>query len=185
MAEHSPPERTRSAVIGPGFEIAGEQELGFLKVQTRGEEAKERLAQRLGLDFPPPKRWQEGVLVQCAWLAPGEWLLSGGEGTILDLASELTEMLAEDFALVTDVSHGRASFLLTGMAAADRIASACPLDLREPSFPPGCCARSLFGEATILLARLPDRKMKPAFRLVVDQSMAAYVLRLLQEPASR
>jgi sarcosine oxidase subunit gamma len=185
MVEHAPLARAAAAVGRHGFDVSHERPLGLLKVQLRGLDAEARLRDRLGLDLPPPGRWSAGGIGQCAWLAPGEWLLAAEEKQATELARDLRDLLAGDLALVTDLTHGRSSFLISGVLAPERIAAACPLDLRDQSFPPGACAGSILGEARVFLARLLDRDLAPAYRLVVDQTLAAYALRLLGQPSRR
>jgi hypothetical protein len=61
----------------------------------------------------------------------------------------------------------------------DALAAHCPLDLRGRSFPVGAVARSLLGEAGIFIAREADVAGETLFRLIVDQTMAHYAVRLL------
>lgn len=169
------------AELGHGVDVAlqPEPDLHLLKVQLRGQSANGRLAEQLGGIVPGPGRWINHGAMHCCWLAPSEWLVTGDGDAIGRLAFDLERSLAAEVALVTNITDGCASLLLTGTLAAERIASACPLDLRPDSFPPGACARSLIGDAHLFLARLPNRATGPAYRLVVDQTMADYAVRLL------
>ena len=113
----------------------------------------------------------------CAGIAPGEWLLYGRERYVAAVATRVADALADRLHLLTDLTHARAMFELSGHDAADALAAHCPLDLDRRAFPPGAAARSLLGETHVYLSRL-DR-VEPAFVVIVDQAMAGYATRLL------
>ena len=172
-------------VIGAGFRLHPEPELGVIKVQLYRGEGQQKLAAALGA-APPTAGTQIGLArgVDCASIAPGEWLLLGPRNALCDLAALIERDLQGALALVTDLSDGRVGFSLSGPAARDRLASVCPLDLRAKSFPPGAAARSLLGDTGLFLARLPDGDNGPVFRLVVDQTAAAYAARMIALPGA-
>ena len=120
--------------------------------------------------------------IAVSWLAPDEWLLTGPEGAVL-AALERAEN-AGDSALATDLSHARASFQLSGAGARDRLAAQTPLDISDAAMPVGRVARTPLGDTGMFLARLPDTAGQPTFRIIVDQTMAAYAVRMLAGPAT-
>jgi sarcosine oxidase subunit gamma len=164
---------------GADFQLEAEERLSILGVQLAGGEARAKVERRLDLELPGKGRCVEGQGIHCAWLGPDEWLLFGDEGDIRVVSKGLDADLKDELALVVDLTHGRATFIATGPAAAVRLSLGCPLDLRDASLRAGACARSLLGEAQMFLERLRDRDGAPAYRLVFDQTMADYALRLL------
>jgi sarcosine oxidase subunit gamma len=92
---------------------------------------------------------------------------------------------AGDLGLGVDLTHARASFLLTGADARDRLASTTPLNVADAAFGEGSVARTPLGETTMFLARLADRDASPRFRIIVDQTMACYAARMLTAPSTR
>jgi len=170
-------------VLGPQFRLRPEPDLGVLKVQLHADENKEGLESTFEA-IPPPTGRQIGLKggLDCACIAPGEWLLIGSEAHVADLAVRLNSALEGSLALVTDLSDGRSGFILSGSSARDRLAAVCPLDVRDTAFPVGSATRSLVGEAALFVARLPDADGAPVFRLIVDQSTADYALRMIGLP---
>ena len=151
------------------------QDLGVAKLQIYGTGADIRFPQVAGFE-PPPERQQRahGPLV-CSWLAPGEWMVTGPEAEIAAWVAKI-ERQDDDEVLAVDLTHGRVSFLLAGPDCRSALAAHCPLDLSPESFRVGEVARSLFGDAGIFIARTGE----DVFRIVADQTMAAYIGRLLR-----
>jgi sarcosine oxidase subunit gamma len=116
-----------------------------------------------------------------SWLAPGEWLLTGPEQA-LQAVIERVEAVVGDLGLVTDRSDASASFLLSGAEARDVLAAVTPLDIADMAIGVGDVARAPLGETGMFVARLPDRNGQPCFRIIVDQTLAAYAVRMLAGP---
>lgn len=171
------PERN---IVRPGFAAAVEHDLGIAKLQLLGrEQADDVLVQLVGGVAPGVGRQRESDGLTIAWLAPGEWLLLGPEPIVASRARALALTGGED-ALVVDLAHARTCFLISGAGARAALAAQCPLDLWPDSFPPNAVARSLLGDAAMFIARLPDGlDGRPIFRIIVDQTMAAYAARML------
>jgi sarcosine oxidase subunit gamma len=168
---------------GPGFRLQPEHLFGIVKVQFYRKEDASFLSRALGESLPAAGRQvplADGA--ECAWLAPGEWLLIGPEPVIADLARRLDGELMDVLSLITDLTHSQFPFLLTGPCAKDRLATLCPLDLRDEAFPVGAAARSLLGEARLFVARNAELDGEPAYRLLVDQTLAAYAARMIALP---
>jgi sarcosine oxidase subunit gamma len=168
---------------GPEFRLQPEQHIGMVKVQFYRQEDPSLLSHALSENLPAAG-WQVSLAggAECAWIAPGEWLLIGPEPVIANLARHLDGELKEVLSLITDLTHSQFPFLLTGPCAKDRLAALCPLDLRDEAFPVGAAARSLLGEAGLFVARLPALDGEPAYRLLVDQTQAAYAARMIALP---
>jgi sarcosine oxidase, subunit gamma len=111
------------------------------------------------------------------WLGPDEHLLLApdGEGTAIE--RELAQSLAGQAYSLVDVSHRQVGLGVTGPRAEWLLESQCPVPLNLRDFPPGMCARTVFGKAEIVLWRPTEQE----FRLEVWRSFAAYVAELLHE----
>lgn len=168
MAE--PLHRTPSPAIGidrAGVTLAVEHDLALAKVQTLGDAAGPAAG----------KQEHAGGLTR-AWMAPNEWLLIGPQAIVATAMAAATG----DDALVVDLTHGRTAFLLSGAEARDALAAHCPLDLWPATFPVDAVARTLLGDTSMFIARLADGADGPCFRIIVDQTMAAYAARMLAGP---
>lgn len=169
-----------------GLRLDHERDLSVWEVQFCGKQGEESLGPIIGQPGPGAGRSvavQEGL--SCARLAPGEWLLTGRKDLIIGLVAQVEEALRDRLFLATDLTHARTSFRLSGAAARDRIASACPIDLREGSFPIGAAAASLLGKAALFITRLDDQDGAPAYRIIVDQTAARHAASLLHPPVGR
>jgi len=169
------------SLVKPGVDVMAEQGLGIGKVQVLGADPDAIFCRHVGCE-PPPARTQiahGGLLI--AWLSPNEWLLTGPEREVADSLARIGGRGADEVFAV-DLTHGRASFLVDGTDACDVLASLCPLDFWSAAFPVHAVARSLLGDVGMFVARLPDVSDAPRFRVVVDQTMAAYAARMIAGP---
>lgn len=162
----------------PGLTLRVEPELGVGKIHIFGPEPERRAAPLAATAFPPPQRQTMAGAVAVAWLAPGEWLLTGPEPHVAALIERM-DARGGDGILATDLTHARVSFLISGTGARDALAAHCPLDLWPDAFPVHAVARSLLGDASMFLARLPDAADGPQFRIIIDQTMGDYAVRML------
>jgi len=109
-------------------------------------------------------------------LSPDEWLLIGSR----DEAAALVARTARDASTIAhslvDIGERNLAVTVAGEGAADLLNAGCALDLSDDAFPAGCCTRTLFGKADILLWR-PTQA--PAFRVEYARSFADYVRRLV------
>jgi sarcosine oxidase subunit gamma len=62
-----------------------------------------------------------------------------GEGALPSFPDDVTVHIA-------DLSHGTASYSVTGLMARDLLAQGCPLDLHPRAFSASSCARSLLAQ---------------------------------------
>jgi len=162
----------------PGLRFHVERTQGFGKLLLSGGAAEARFAELVGAPAPAVGQQIEAAGLSYAWLAPAEWLISGAESAVSDQLARL-DSCAGDEALLVNLTHARAAFLLAGRDARDALSAHCPLDLRPANFPVGAVARSLLGETGLFLARLQDLADGAHFRILVDQTVAAYAARLL------
>jgi len=165
------------------LELLVEDGLGIAKLQIWGPDWDKGFSDLLGC--PPPRKGTQSASggLTIAWLAPGEWLLSGDEPAVATRTGDIAPRLPSE-ALITDLTHGRTSLLLSGKNARGALEAHCPLDLWPTKFCENLVARSLLGDVGAFVARLPDRADGPSFRIIVDQTMGIYAARLLVASAS-
>ena len=154
------------------------EDIALAKLRVHGPDADGRFASITGNAPPPLRRQVVQNDLTFVWLAPGEWLICGGEEAVATWLAQ-SDLRDDEAALALDITHGRTAFVLTGSDARDVLAAHCPLDLWDKCFRVDDVARSLLGDTTMVIARLADLDGAPRFRIVVDQSMAAYAARLL------
>lgn len=171
------------AIAGPAVRFVAEPDLAVAKVQVLADDPDAWLVQATGFAAPAAMREVAIGGVGCAWLAPGEWLLTGPQAQVGPLV-ERCAAAAGPLGLVHDLSHARAAFELSGPAARTVLATHCPLDLDDREMPVGAAKRSIFSDTSFFLARLADRDGDPVYRLVFDQTMGGYATRLLTRTIS-
>lgn len=162
----------------PNLSLAVETDLSLAKLHIHGPSADVRFVNMVGA-VPPAAGQQvdvDGLTI--AWLAPGEWLICG-DGAKVSAWLSSVEIGTDEAALALDITHGRAIFLLKGSDARTVLGAHCPLDLADRQFRVGSVARSILGDTTMFIARLPDLESSPRFRVIVDQTMANYAARIL------
>jgi sarcosine oxidase subunit gamma len=170
--------------LRPGFVMQVEPELGVGKVQICGVTPDADFLRIVGLDAPRPQRQIHEQGVTFAWLSPNEWMLTGCESDVRAWLAKINDRGRDDV-LAIELSHARVSLIVDGPQVRDVLASLCPLDLWSEAFPIGSVARSLLGESPMFISRLPDLADRPRFRVMVDQTMAAYAVRMLAGPKTR
>lgn len=129
----------------------------------------------LGAALPlTPNTTAGGARCEILWLGPDEWLLMSRE------ADAISEKLAIDGGHLTDVSHGRAGWRLSGPRACDVLAKSCSLDLHPGVFPPGACAQTALAHVGVLL----HRRDTATFEIYCARSYAQHLWHWLTEAAS-
>jgi sarcosine oxidase subunit gamma len=171
-------------VLRAGFAMQVETELGVGKVQICSAAPAADFRRIVGLDAPCPQRQIQEQGVTFAWLSPNEWMLIGSESDVRASLAKINDRGRDDV-LAIDLSHARVSLIVDGPQVREVLASLCPLDLWSEAFPIGSVAQSLLGESSMFISRLPDLADRPRFRVMVDQTMAAYAVRMLAGPKTR
>lgn len=164
-------------VRGDGFSLRVDRNLGIAKLRVAPADSDTGFRSLAG--FAPPATGREiarGALA-FAWLAPGEWLITGTPAAVATWLEDAND-IGGDEALAVDFTHARVAFELVGSNARSALAAHCPLDLWPEAFPVGAVARTLIGDTVMFIARLEDEARDPRFRIIVDQTMAPYVRRL-------
>ena len=161
-----------------GVRFAAEAGLGMAKLQILAADPDAWFEQALGIRPPSALTEIEPGPVAIAWLAPGEWLVTGNAADVERVRTRCAEA-AGNRGLMIDITHARATFELSGAAACSVLAAHCPLDLSDDAMPVGAAKRSMFSDAGFFISRRSDRDGQPRFRLIFDQTMAGYAERLL------
>ena len=118
--------------------------------------------------------------VTMLWLGPDEWLVVMPDRRLGRIARTLRAALDGQHAALTDVSHSRTVFALSGPAARAVLAKGCPLDFHPRAFPPGRCARSTLAKCQALIHLVNP---KPEFEIHVARSFAEYAWTWLEDAA--
>jgi len=109
---------------------------------------------------------------------PGEWFVLAPPGTAAQVAEWLTTLAAdaapEEFASVTDLTHGRALMRITGPDAADLLARLCGADLHDDMAPDGAALRSAVAGVATDIVR-DDRGGVPSYLLHCERSSGQYL----------
>lgn len=166
------------AAEGNGARAVAEAGLGIAKLRIHAKHPDAWFVTALGVAPPSPLEEIEIAPVSCSWLAPGEWLVTGPEAAV-ELIRRRCADIVGPIGLMTDLTHARAIFEVSGHAARSVLSAHCPLDLGSYATPVGAARRSIFSETTVFISRRPDRDGEPAFRLIFDQAMAGYAERML------
>ncbi len=103
-------------------------------------------------------------------LAPHRWLVLADALSAAPLARHLAAALQDSGVALSDVSDGLVEIAIDGTRAADLLASATPLDLRLPNFPPASLAQTQFARTSCMIRR----RSATRFGLFVDRSYASY-----------
>lgn len=115
------------------------------------------------------------------WLGPDEWLAVDADADAGVPASALERALAGAHALVSDVSHSRCVFGLSGPDARHVLMKGCSLDLDPVAFAAGQCAQSALARAHMLLHQISDA---PCYHVYVHRSFADYMFAWLEDAAA-
>ena len=129
----------------------------------------------LGAGLPlTPNTTAAGENCEVLWLGPDEWLLVGAAPTPVD------ERLPIEHGFLTDVSHGRAGWRISGPRALDLLDKGCSLDLHPRIFPVGSCAQTALAHVAVLL----HRRDIATFELYCARSYAQHLWHWLTEAAA-
>jgi len=129
----------------------------------------------LGAGLPlTPNSTAAGANCEVLWLGPDEWLLVGAAHTPID------ERLPIEHGFLTDVSHGRASWRISGPRALDLLTKGCSLDLHTRVFAIESCAQTALAHVGVLL----HRRDIATFELYCARSYAQHLWHWLTEAAA-
>lgn len=110
-------------------------------------------------------------------LGPDEWLLLAGSAR----AGDALNFLAQTTALsLVDISDRDLAWELSGVDATRVLATGCPLDLSDATFPAGRATRTVFGHAEVVLWRLTSES---TWQIRALRSFATYLTNNLAHAA--
>lgn len=113
-----------------------------------------------------------------ACLRPDQFTLLLNNGANRDALDALDGMTVT----ITDVTHGRAIMRLTGEKAPSVLPKICGLNFADAAFPNLHAAQTSLAKVRALIVR-SDRDSLPAYYLVVDRSLGAYVWGVVDDAA--
>lgn len=117
-----------------------------------------------GLALPAgPKRVASGDYAAIG-MAPGQWLLTGGDGLAASLSTGL-----EGLASVSDQSDSRAMLRISGTGVRQTLAKGVPIDLHPARFGPGDVAATMVSLVSAWIWQLDEA---PTYEISVPRSMA-------------
>lgn len=135
-----------------------------------------------GQPMPGPRRINargDEDLRGVAWMSPDEALVLVPDSEVGAAVAQLQAALAQEFALVADVSDARAMFQLRGPSWREVLARLCPVDFAPEVFGPGDLRRTRAAQvAAAIWAEADD-----AARLICFRSVAEHVAQLLHNAA--
>jgi sarcosine oxidase subunit gamma len=132
-----------------------------------------------GYDVPAQRQIIAGAEGSIAWMGPDELLILCDYAAAPDLHLGLTEALASEHALVTNVSDARAVFRVAGPKADQVLQKLCPVDL--PALKTGEIRRTRAAQVAVALWRSGADEIT----LVSFRSVAGYVMGLLEISARK
>ncbi len=146
-------------------------------IVLRGDLASKPLAKAVkeatGQALPGTRQIALGKKGAVAWMAPDELLILTDHATVGTTLSKMEAALAGEFVTLADVSDARAVFTLSGAAARDVLAKACPVDFAD--FPVGSLRRTRAAQVAAAIWRSAAEE----FTLVCFRSVAPYMWDLL------
>jgi sarcosine oxidase subunit gamma len=164
----------------PGFTARTLHTAGVVKIQLHPAMDAGGLHEALEVSLPDAGHAVAAGPSVLAWMAPNEWLIYGPADALAALHDRLTREAIGigAAALAIDISHGRTVISLEGPGALTVLGRLCPVDLSAQAFPTSAVLRTMIGDAAAFLHCV---SVTPCHvTLIVDQSAAPYVLRMLE-----
>ena len=173
LAGHATQGRFGARVEGePGVAFSERRDLAVVQVACfpgDSAEVSKRLEKSIDVAAAEPNRASTGNGTTVLWAGPERWLVVRREAEPGDLAGLLGDAFANMPAVaVTDLSHNRSVFRLSGPRVRDLLAKGIPLDFDPSAFAPGTVAQSRFGHVVVLLHAVENS----TFELYVMRSFA-------------
>lgn len=121
-----------------------------LRLRRPAAPTLEDLAHVLGAPLPQAGRIAEGRAGMIAGLAPGEWCLVGGAWNRDDVIGAAARTC---LASLVDLTHGHASWRISGSDAGALLSKGCTLDFHDRGFPAGRAMQSALAQTFITILR--------------------------------
>lgn len=134
-------------------------------------------ASALGIALPENCRFAEADGHLMGWLSPDEFLITGPEGSEIDLANRLTTALGDHHHLISNVTDYYTTLSYGGPKAREGLMKLSTLDLHARGFEQGDLKGSVFMHANAWLAQRTgdDAEDGASFDLIVRWSFADYL----------
>jgi len=132
------------------------------------------VAAALGTPFGRTRRDGAGTLIVGS--GPDEWLLLGAPGSAARLVDQWRSVADDGLVTVVDMTSGRATLRLTGIAAAALLAKVCALDLGRAA--DGSAYRTSVAKVVSEIVR-DDRRGLPSYLVLCDRSFGRYLVETL------
>lgn len=149
-------------------------------IQIRADLSSPALAatlNRLGLAVPGPRRVVAKGNASVAWMSPDELLLLVPHGDAAAQTNAMADALADEHALVVDVSEARAMFRITGPKADQVLMKLTPADVHD------LAEMEMRRSRVAQVAGAFWRSGTGEINLITFRSVAGYVLALLETSA--
>ena len=128
----------------------------------------------LGLELPlQPNTLASTADCSALWLGPDEWLL------VSRRHDHISERLAIADGWLTDVSHGRSAWRISGPHTLDVLAKGISVDLHIRAFAPGSCVQTGYAHVGVIVHRLDAT----TFDVYCARSYAQYLWHALTHAA--
>lgn len=137
------------------------------------------VSETIGLDVPRQGRCIVEDTRATLWMSPDELLLMVPADRVQAAIEHLNRSLQHQFALVTDVSHARSLFEITGPNARDVLAKLTPAEMSQQAMGEGVIRRTRLAQVAVALWMHGD-----AFELICFRSVSDYVLDVLSNAAA-
>jgi len=129
----------------------------------------------LGAAVPlEPNTTVAGTDCEMLWLGPDEWLLVSRNPALIN------ERLPIEHGCLTDVSHGRAAWQISGLHTLALLAKGCSVDLHPREFRVGDCAQTALAHVGVLL----HRRGAESFEIFCARSYAQHLWHWFTEAAT-
>lgn len=136
---------------------------------------REAVCALAGVDFPEQRqavvRDGRGLL----WMSPDELMVMLPRAEASRARADLAAKLADQHALVGDVSDARVHFQIEGRVVRETIAKLAPVDMHPDVFAPGTLRRTRFGHVATAVWLLDERTA----RVFCFRSVRDYMAKLL------
>lgn len=158
----------------PGLKVSPRP--GLQIVQVAGRPAQETgLAKAIavGLHISPPadpNMTNRETELAAIWTGPCRWLFVADHNGPDNLASQLTDLLADKPAAITSLGHARAVLNISGPNVRDVLAKGCGLDFHPTHFAVDHCAQTSISHTAVLI----DCRQTNGFDLYISRSYAVF-----------
>lgn len=155
------------------------RDVGLFKMVVKDfREAELRaLLKQCGITEAPLMHHIMRGVINVAWLSPRECIFMGLGKKLSEVRAAVSENLEYPY-LLLDLGHQMTVIDLIGETSPALLSSLTVHDFTGARFPPDTCKRILFGEISVILLR---KGSDEGFRIIVDQSNAAYAWRVLKD----